>query len=199
MKLILPYFIILLFVLQFYLKKNSKKTRSDNENFLKRESRANMSRKKDISNLNYITIPDTLPFVDTDVETIKKAQHDLADLKEKKILNLTGMSNTDLKIEYGVANLSVLSEYDENFSKLCRAIVRLSTALKENGFDEQAEAFLEFGIKCGSDVSANYFMLAEYYLAQGNTKGLSRLKTSAEALNSLSKNVILKKLETLTP
>ena len=104
MKLILPYFIILLFLLQFYLKKNSKKTRSDNENFLKRESRANMSRKKDISNLNYITIPDTLPFVDTDVETIKKAQNDLADLKEKKILNLTGMSNTDLKIKYGVAN-----------------------------------------------------------------------------------------------
>ncbi len=199
MKLILPYFIILLFVLQFYLKKNSKKTRSDNENFLKRESRANMSRKKDISNLNYITIPDTLPFVDTDVETIKKAQNDLAELKEKKILNLTGMSNTDLKIKYGVANLSVLSEYDENFSKLCRAIVRLSAALKENGFDEQAEAFLEFGIKCGSDVSANYFMLAEYYLEKGNTKGLSRLKTSAQALNSLSKNVILKKLETLTP
>ena len=199
MKLILPYFIILLFVLQFYLKKNSKKTRSDNENFLKRESRANMSRKKDISNLNYITIPDTLPFVDTDVETIKKAQDDLAELKEKKILNLTGMSNTDLKIKYGVANLSVLSEYDENFSKLCRAIVRLSAALKENGFDEQAEAFLEFGIKCGSDVSANYFMLAEYYLEKGNTKGLSRLKTSAQALNSLSKNVILKKLETLTP
>ena len=71
-------------MLQFYLKKNSKKTRSDNENFLKRESRANMSRKKDISNLNYITIPDTLPFVDTDVETIKKAQNDLAELKEKK-------------------------------------------------------------------------------------------------------------------
>lgn len=158
-----------------------------------------MSRKKDISNLNYITIPDTLPFVDTDVETIKKAQNDLAELKEKKILNLTGMSNTDLKIKYGVANLSVLSEYDENFSKLCRAIVRLSAALKENGFDEQAEAFLEFGIKCGSDVSANYFMLAEYYLEKGNTKGLSRLKTSAQALNSLSKNVILKKLETLTP
>ena len=199
MKLILPYFIILLFVLQFYLKKNSKKTRSDNENFLKRESRANMSRKKDISNLNYITIPDTLPFVDTDVETIKKAQNDLAELKEKKILNLTGMSNTDLKIKYGVANLSVLSEYDENFSKLCRAIVRLSAALKENGFDEQAEAFLEFGIKCGSDVSANYFMLAEYYLEKGNTKGLSRLKTSAQALNSLSKNEIYLKLVTLTP
>ena len=199
MKLILPYFIILLFVLQFYLKKNSKKTRSDNENFLKRESRANMSRKKDISNLNYITIPDTLPFVDTDVETIKKAQNHLAELKEKKILNLTGMSNTDLKIKYGVANLSVLSEYDEKYSRLGRAIVRLSAALKENGFDEQAEAFLEFGIKCGSDVSANYFMLAEYYLEKGNTKGLSRLKTSAQALNSLSKNVILKKLETLTP
>ena len=77
--------------------------------------------------------------------------------------------------------------------------MRLSAALKENGFDEQAEAFLEFGIKCGSDVSANYFMLAEYYLEKGNTKGLSRLKTSAQALNSLSKNVILKKLETLTP
>ena len=33
-------------------------------------------------------------------------------LKEKKILNLSGFTNTDLKLEYGVGNLTDLTDYD---------------------------------------------------------------------------------------
>ena len=51
MKLILPYFILILFLLQHNMKKNSKKEKINNETFWKRESEANSVRKKDISGL----------------------------------------------------------------------------------------------------------------------------------------------------
>ena len=51
MKLILPYFILILFLLQHNMKKNSKKEKINNETFWKREAEANSVRKKDISGL----------------------------------------------------------------------------------------------------------------------------------------------------
>lgn len=54
MHFILPYFIILIIILQFAIKRSSKNHKSRNQQFLERESRANQVRRKDISNLNYM-------------------------------------------------------------------------------------------------------------------------------------------------
>ena len=71
MKLLLPYFIILIVVIQLKLhKKSDKNSISD---FLDRETKANSTRKKDISNLNYITIPDSLPLINTEDSNILRA------------------------------------------------------------------------------------------------------------------------------
>ena len=40
----------------------------------------------------------------------------------RKLLNLSGISNTDLKLQYGHANLDLLAEYDQNFSNLLRCL-----------------------------------------------------------------------------
>lgn len=84
MKLILPYFILILFLLQHNMKKNSKKEKINNETFWKREAEANSVRKKDISGLDYIRIPDTLTCPDTQDERILKEWHTIEALKEKK-------------------------------------------------------------------------------------------------------------------
>ena len=65
MKLVLPYFIILLAIFQFFLKKNTKKHEELNKEFWKRERESNTVRKKDISALNYIIIPDTPLIIST--------------------------------------------------------------------------------------------------------------------------------------
>ena len=56
-------------------------------------------------------------------------------LKEKKILNLSGFTNTDLKLEYGVGNLTELTDYDNNYVTLSRSLHlgRGSSYLKEIG------------------------------------------------------------------
>lgn len=197
MKFLLPYFIIIIILLQLVLRKNSKKSEEANEAFWKREAEANNVRRKDISNLDYIIIPDSLPFVTCDNYEINRLQNKLISMKDKKILNLTGYSNTDLKIEYGVANLTQLSEYDNNFAVFANTIATLGKALMEAGYETEAVSFLEFGIQSGTDVTSNYIMLAEYYSASNETDKIDKLIITASSLKSLSKDVILRKLEKL--
>ncbi len=198
MKLLLPYFILIIILLQLILRKNSKKTIESDEAFWQRELSANNVRRKDISKLNYIIIPDSLPYVTCDNTEINRLQNRLRAMKDKKILNLTGYSNTDLKMEYGVANLTILSEYDDNFTKLAQTITALGKALMSAGYTAEAAAFLEFGIQCATDVTDNYIMLAEYYVDTNTPEKIDELIKTASSLKSLSKDVILKKLETIS-
>ena len=149
MHLILPYFIIILILMQIYFKRNNNKTAGSNEDFFKRE----------------------------------------------KILNLNGKTNTDLKLEYGVANLSELTIYENNFHTLCREIINLAKALIDNGYEKEAVRFLEFGIRSRSDLSANYVMLAEIYSKNGENEKINHLKKYAETLNTITKDYIIKKID----
>ena len=135
------------------------------ESFWNRENEANHTRRKDISGLPYITIPlADFPMGIYDNPELKKYEETLQSLAGQKILNLGGKTNTDLKLEYGVANLETLCACDENYTTLCRTIYEYAECLKKLGHDAEAVRVLEYGISCGSDHSGNYRMLADYYL-----------------------------------
>ena len=217
MKLILPYFILILFLLQHNMKKNSKKEKINNETFWKRESEANSVRKKDISGLDYIRIPDTLTCPDTQDERILSIYVTRVDdfsfdmvmminelntglieaLKEKKILNLSGFTNTDLKLEYGVGNLTELTDYDNNYVTLSRSLARIAELLTEQGLKKEAAAFLEFGIATHTDIGKNYTLLAGYYMEYGKPEKIDFLIAQAEQLSSLSKEPIIARLKAI--
>ena len=197
MKLILPYFIILIVLLQLCLRKNSKKAEKNNDDFWRKEHEANSVRKKDISGLDYITIPDTLAIPDTQNPRILKEWNTLCNLKDKKILNLTGYTNTDLKLQYGAANLTQLTVCDNNFTTLAKAVARIGEQLMKEGFTDEALSFLEYGITIQTDVSTNYTLLAEYYRSEGAPEKIDTLISRAEQLNSLMKDSILSKLKAI--
>lgn len=196
MKLVLPYFIILLAIFQFFLRKNSKKHEELNKDFWKREREANTVRRKDISGLSYITIPDSLPMSDCN-DAVIKALNNFYAFKGKKMLNLTGKSNTDLKTAYGAANLDALSEYDDNCTQMLKSIIPLATELNKSGLTDEAAAYLEFGISCRTDITQNYTMLAEYYASKGNKDKIQHLVNVAESLDSLTKKTIISKLDSI--
>ena len=201
MKLVLPYFIILLAIFQFFLRKNSKKHEELNKDFWKREREANTVRKKDISALNYIIIPDTLPvpvdYSGSEGNNLKTALNYFYTFKDKKMLNLTGKSNTDLKAAYGAANLDALSEYDENCTQMLKSIIPLATELNKSGLTDEAAAYLEFGISCHTDITQNYIMLGEYYASKGNIDKIQHLVNVAESLDSLTKKTIISRLDSI--
>lgn len=194
MRLLLPYFIIFLLVLQLCLRRNSKNTPEADKAFWERERKANGVRRKNIDNLDYIVIPGTLPAIDSSNPDIVKLQKKLEQLRDKKILNLTGYSNTDLKMEYGVGNFALLAEYDENYTTLVRTLAALGQLLLKEGLDAEAVSFLEYGIQCNTDITANYTLLAEYYHKNGMDGRIDELVAAAQDLKALSKNVILEKL-----
>ena len=196
MKLVLPYFIILLAIFQFFLRKNSKKHEELNKDFWKREREANTVRRKDISGLSYITIPDSLPMSDCN-DAVIKALNNFYAFKGTKMLNLTGKSNTDLKTAYGAANLDALSEYDDNCTQMLKSIIPLATELNKSGLTDEAAAYLEFGISCRTDITQNYTMLAEYYASNGNKDKIQHLIDVAESLDSLTKKPIISKLDSI--
>lgn len=126
---------------------------------------------------------------------LKKYEETLQSLAGQKILNLGGKTNTDLKLEYGVANLETLSACDENYTTLCRTIYEYAECLKKLGHDAEAVRVLEYGISCGSDHSGNYRMLADYYLNARDSDALDRLLIAARALESPRQNAIVAMLE----
>lgn len=193
-------FIIMIFILWLHYEK-SKSTNIDKKNteaFWKAEQDANQTRKLDISNLEYISIPiELLPFQDTTDEILKNLQQDILHCSTLKIVNLTGFSNTDLKLKYGAPNLTILSEYDQNYTFLVRALNSWGSYLFEQNQKEEAKTVLDFAISCNTDIKQTYILLAQIYMEEQQSQLIYKLIEKSEALNSLSKDIIKKSLTNL--
>ncbi len=188
-------FVVFLLILHHFLRKNTRDQQAVEENFWNRERQANAARKKDISGLDYITPPlDRLP-LNLNTET----ERQLVSLSQEKILNLTGYTNTDLKLEYGPANLETLSQCDANFTELVRLLTAYSQELIDAGQTQEARTLLEFGVSVQADSGVLYTRLADIYQASGETEKIRRLIDSANELRSISKDGIIEKLTAYLP
>ena len=183
-------------LISYNLRRQKKSKARNEENFWDRERRANSTRRKSLDGMNYITIP--LEAFPTHIlqqdEVVAECISTLEALTSQKIVNLTGFSNTDLKLEYGAANINLLSEYDQNYTVLARTLQKWADVLIETGYMEEASVLMEFAVSTGTDVSRTYYELAKYWASQGETEHIRRLKGLAEALRSSSGSIILRNL-----
>lgn len=197
----MPYLVFLvIFALwaMYEMRKSSNAYQARKDAFWERERAANDVRRQDISNLEYITIPfDSLPFDAAAQPPVSTCQDNINKLKDCKIVNLTGMSNTDLKLQYGAANLENLIEYDSNFTTLCSNLARWGQALYDAGDSVGARTIFEFGVSIRADVSNIYLTLGKIYLSEDNTDGIYELITQVTELNTLMKDSILQQLREL--
>ncbi len=190
-----PSVIVVMLVIKHIINKADPK-KGIQKSILELESEANLTRRQDISNLPYIRIPDdTLPFgrltpVTADEQAVVK-------LRDQKILNLTGISNTQLKLQYGPANLDALSAYDDNFALLIRSLNNWAVACNEAKMYPEAKAILEYSVNIGSDIRKTYQMLADQYYAELDTDALSLLRDKAAALPEITSHSILDYIDNL--
>ena len=169
--------------------------KSEQEAFWEKENRANTTRKKDISSLDYIQIPlESLPFPDTEDEELSETQEKLRFLATQKIVNFTGITNTDLKLAYGAPNITLLTEFDQNYMELVRTLYKYGRLLHESGRSVDAKSVLEYGLAVHTDVSANYTLLAEIYKEENEASRIDFVIEHAEKLNSMTKNALLSSL-----
>jgi hypothetical protein len=174
--------LILIFVLwfQYEIRKGSKKTESDKDEFWAKEKEANLTRRKDISGLDYLTISaSSLPMGDHEDDTLNSYRDTFRKMEGKKALNLSGKTNTELKLEYGAANLNQLMEYDNNFITFVGMLHKWADRLYTKGYVEEAKEVLEYGVACLTDVPKSYRLLAEIYY---NSDSISQIDHLIETI-----------------
>lgn len=191
-----PVVFIWIWILHHLKNRASKNEENQSKQFWKAEHDANSVRKMDLSNLPYIHIDtEKLPFKETTDPKLLEIQATMKDLSTKKIVNLVGQSNTDLKAAYGPANLDALSAYDANFTELIRTLSNWGTYLYEQGQLQDARVVLEYGILCKTDIKNNYVLLAKIYHKNNEISKITALMKQAETLQTLMKSSILSALK----
>lgn len=193
--------ILILWVLRRVLKNNARSVQEEQQSFWSRERASNSVRKKPLDNLDYIIIPfNKLPMDShTDNEIIADCISTLTVLSERKIVNLTGITNTDLKFTYGTANITALTEYDQNYTLLVTTLQKWADTLYSLGDIENARLLLEYAISINSDVSKTYSLLASIYDQNGESPKIASLLESAQKLTSSSGKIIVRKLQEAYP
>ncbi len=198
--LLLPSITILILVLNHNIRKNKNKDPQSVRSYLSREDAANSTRRKDISNLPYIEVPlHTLPLDITLNDEKKQLQileyiKEIKTLSEKKMLNLIGISNTDLKEQYGPANLELLTMYDMNYSRYIRNLHLLAECIY-NEYPEQAVEIWEYCLSIGTDISGTYNALAKHYTDKQDDESFMKLYDYIPDKNTISGKTILNKLD----
>lgn len=190
-------FILFCIWLSFTTLRVRRKDEHNRDAFWERERLANSTRKKPLDTLSYIGIPDKLlfpPLLPDDSEAAE-CRRMLTSLQGKKIVNLTGYSNTDLKLAYGAPNIDLLSEYDQNYTLLARTLQKWATVLLDAGCQDEAVDVLEFAVSTHTDISAAYRILASIYYDKQQTDKIEHLKDIANELRSAMRPAILRTLE----
>ena len=196
-------FIVICIIANLLSRRTSRKTEENETSFWEKELASNNVRKKSLDSLEYIHIPfDLLPFgTAEDNPSLQASEDELTALKDEKIVNLTGISNTDLKLEYGTANITPLSQYDQNYTALVCALQKWGQTLYDLGRFEDATKVLEFAVKTRTDITATYRLLIDMYKTKLGfneeeiQKKLDGLVPIAKNLNALSRGTILKMLQ----
>lgn len=188
---------VIIILISVNVSRQKKTKTQEDRDFWAREQRANSVRRKSLDGLNYISIPlESFPthLLQQD-EVVLECIDTLEALSSQKIVNLSGYTNTDLKLEYGTANITELSQYDQNYTVLVRTLQKWADVLIETGYLEEASVLMEFAVSTGTDVSRTYYELAGYWASQGEREQIRRLKKTAVSIRSANGNIIRHHLE----
>lgn len=198
---ILASLIILIAVVAHATKRQQRIAENREKEFWARERKANSVRKKPLDDLDYVKIPlDKLPMdALPDNERAEEYRSLLTSLSTQPVVNLTGFTNTDLKLEYGTANITPLSQYDQNYTVLVRTLQQWADLLLDSGLTDDAETVLAYAVSIGTDVSHTYYALAKIYAGRKEYDKIADLIHRAEGLRSALRNSIVRTLQESYP
>ena len=182
-------FVVFLAIRYAYL---NKKADDKYESFWKKEEEAKHVANRDLSEIPCIEIPiSDFPIGRYDDDEIAGIEDALAELKKKRIVNITGMTNTEVKLAYGTDNLDALSGMEDSYNELTVLLVDYAKCLMEHEDFEAARVVLEYGADISSDVSGNYELLGDCYHALGRDADIEELKQKVISRHLLLESKVL--------
>ena len=176
MLVLLAITLVVIIVLGYYRSKVTQSQDNAEKAFWEKELAAGNTRRQDLEKLDYITIPlEQFPLgLNTD------AEKELVALSKERIKNLQGLSNTELKLQYGTANLDELSSYESNFIRLQQVVLEYAKELCTADRRADAIHILEFMLQNGGDISGLYLELATLYQQEGCEEKVQHLFTTID-------------------
>ncbi len=186
----LTIFIIFCVVLSYYIKKGDASQKEVMDNFFEKERLANAVRKKDISQLNYITIP----FEKIPQKLNTSTEKEFFSFAEKPMINFNGISNTDLKLQYGTANLEILSKYDTNYMDMIALLPAYVDELLAAGDYDTAQMLLEFAVDTKADSRKIYQQLTKIYKETNQSDKIQNLISASNELPGMIGTIIQRDL-----
>lgn len=195
--LIFATFILFTSILSIVIRRHNRSDKKHQEQFWEREARANHVRRKSLDNLAYISLPlESLPTqAMADDAVVRDCLDTLEYLSHEKIVNLAGYTNTDLKLAYGTANITALSQYDQNFTLLVQTLQKWAEALHRKGYAREARQVLEYAVlSIQSDAGTSYRLLASLYDQENEQAKVAALYDAALHLTSPSGKTIARTL-----
>lgn len=191
----LTVFLIFILWLAIKIRQSKAKHTKDMDNFWMAEMEANATPAKDIKGLSYITIPiEKFPLdFSTDGETLQ-IESRLKELSTHPLLNLTGKTNTEIKVTYGVPNFETMCQIGQDYDEATMLLDKYAAKLAEADRINDAITVLEFAVGTKTDISTSYTLLGKCYKSLGKEDKLSYLIRQVEESNLLLKNAIIKEL-----
>ena len=183
--IILAIVLISMLAISIAIKKSKKVEENTEKDFWEREHEANFTRKKSIDDLNYISIPN---------EIIDLNNKNINVFADKKIVNLNGIPNTDLKLEYGAPNITILSEYDQNYTDFITTLAAEADAYMEENKINEARIVLEYATDINTDIARCWEALANIYINSDEKNLIHLLIKKAENIKTFRGTAILRKL-----
>ena len=176
MLVLLAITLVVIIVLGYYRSKVTQSQDNAEKAFWENELAAGNTRRQDLEKLDYITIPlEQFPLgLNTD------AEKELVALSKERIKNFQGLSNTELKLQYGTANLDELSSYESNFIRLQQVVLEYAKELCTADRRADAIHILEFMLQNGADISGLYLELATLYQQEGCEEKVQHLFTTID-------------------
>lgn len=176
MLVLLAITLVVIIVLGYYRSKVTQSQDNAEKAFWEKELAAGNTRRQDLEKLDYITIPlEQFPLgLNTD------AEKELVALSKERIKNFQGLSTTELKLQYGTANLDELSSYESNFIRLQQVVLEYAKELCTADRRADAIHILEFMLQNGGDISGLYLELATLYQQEGCEEKVQHLFTTID-------------------
>lgn len=192
-------FIVFIIWFRVKMRKSNSSVSEESDAFWARENQANFARTRDISSLDYLTVAEgELPFSDSDALTDEREaelEKLVRETSVRKMLNLSAYTNTDLKEQYGVANLEELSNCDQNFLLFIRSLANWGTYLYEKEDYARSKQIMEYSRTVGSDISSVYTTLGNIYAREGNMDKVDELIAEVEQSEFSLKASMIKQLK----
>lgn len=180
--------VLLITIVSSYHQGNDKRKVKE---YLKQENQTYIKPKSALNDIKFIDVNFNDINFNAKDDNAKEEINKLLAFKDLKIASFKGMTNNDLKKEYGTNNFDDVLEYQNNYEELLNQLRVTSEVLIKDEDEKSAMKLLNYAVDLGDDVTKSYTMLADLYAKNKLRKEMYHLVDTVRSNKNLSQQKIM--------